>query len=76
MLEALREDRATQEIAAKKKIQRTPVTTWKRQAIDGLTGMFTDKARRAGDNEAKVKELHAKIGKLGVQNDFFSQRLA
>jgi transposase len=51
------------------------VTTWKRQAIDGLTGVFSDKVRRAEDNEAKVKELHAKIGKLAVENDFLSQGL-
>jgi len=51
------------------------VTTWKRQAIDGLTGVFSDKVRRAEDNEAEVKELHAKIGKLAVKNDFLSQGL-
>ena len=44
------------------------MTTWKRQAIDGLTGVFSDKVRRAEDNEAEVKELHAKIGKLAVEN--------
>ena len=32
----------------------------------GLTGVFSDKVRRADDNEAEVKELHAKIGKLAV----------
>ena len=42
----------------------TQVATWKRQAIDGLTGVFSDKARRVEDNEAEVKELHAKIGSI------------
>ena len=70
-LEALRGDRTAQEIAAKHKV----VTTWKRQAIDGLTGVFSVKVRRAEDNEAEVKELHAKIGKLAVENDFLSQGL-
>ena len=71
-LEALRGDRTAQEIAAKHKIHPTQVTTWKRQAIDGLTGVFSDKVRRAEDNEAEIKELHAKIGKLAVENDFLS----
>ena len=53
----------------------TQVATWKRQAIDGLTGVFSDKARRVENNEAEVKELHAKIGKLSVENDFLSQGL-
>ncbi|PZX12508.1 transposase [Celeribacter halophilus] len=67
-LEALRGDKTAQEIAAKHKIHPTQVTTWKRQAIDGLTGVFSDKAKKIEDNEAEVKELHAKIGKLVVEN--------
>ena len=69
-LEALRGDKTALEIAAKYKIHPTQVTTWKRQAINGLTGVFSDKVRKAEDNEAEVKELHAKIGKLAVENDF------
>jgi transposase len=74
-LEALRGDKTAQEIAAKHKVHPTQVTTWKRQAIDGLTGVFSDKVRKAEDNEAEVKELHAKISKLAVENDFLSQGL-
>ena len=37
--------------------------------------MFPDKARKTEDNEVDVKELHAKIGKLAVENDFLSQGL-
>jgi len=48
------------------------VTRWKRQAIYGLTGVFSDKAKKVEDNEAEVKERHAKIGKLAVENDLFS----
>ena len=74
-LEALGGERTVQEIAAKHRLHPTQVTTWKRQALDGLTGLFSDKVRRAEDNEAEVKELHAKIGKLAVENDFLSQGL-
>jgi len=42
-LRALRGDRTAQEIAAKHKVYPTQVTTRKRQAIDGLTGVFSDK---------------------------------
>lgn len=74
-LEALRGDRSVQEIAAKHRIHPTQVSTWKRQAIDGMTGVFSDKVKRADDNEVEVKELHAKIGKLAVENDFLAQGL-
>lgn len=41
-LEALRGDKTAQEIAAKHKIHPTQVTTWKRQAIDGLIPASAD----------------------------------
>jgi len=74
-LEALRGDRTVQEIAAKHRVHPTQVTPWKRQAIEGLTGVFSDKIKRAENNEAEVKELHARIGRLAVENDFLSQGL-
>ncbi len=74
-LEALRGDKTVQQIAAKHRLHPTQVTSWKRQAIDGLTGVFSDKVKRVENNEAEVKELHAKIGKLAVENDFLSQGL-
>ena len=74
-LEALRGDRSVQEIAAKHRVHPTQVGTWKRQAIEGLTGVFSDKVKRVEDNDAEVKELHAKIGKLAVENDFLAQGL-
>lgn len=71
---ALRGDRTAQEIAAKHRIHPTQVTTWKRQAIEGLTGVFSDKIRKAESNDDEIKELRAKIGKLAVENDFFVTR--
>jgi transposase len=64
-LEALRGDKTVQEIAAKRRLHPTQVSTWKRQAIEGMAGAFSD----------KIKELHAKIGQLAVENDFLSQGL-
>ena len=51
-LEALGGDKTAQEIAAKHKIHPTQVTTWKRQAIDGLTRVFSDKDRKAEPDQA------------------------
>ncbi len=75
-LEALRGDRTVQEIAAKHKVHPNQVSTWKRQAVDGLGAVFSNGAERAGrDHEAEVKELHAKIGELTVVNDFLAAGL-
>jgi transposase len=65
-LEALRGDRTVQQIAAKHRIHPTQVTTWKRQAIDGLTGVFSDKMKKAENNEAEVKELHVPLTGSGL----------
>ena len=60
-LAALRGDKTVQEIAAKHRIHPTQVTTWKRQAIDGLTGVFSDKVKRAEDNEVEIKGSTPKL---------------
>ena len=75
-LEALRGDKTVQEIAAKHKVHPNQVSTWKRQAIDGLSEMFsngTDRERQ--DHETEVRDLHAKIGQLTVERDFLARGL-
>ena len=75
-LEALRGDRTVQEIAAKHKVHPNQVSTWKRQAIDGLGEVFSngvDRARR--DHESDIRDLHAKIGELMVERDFLARGL-
>ena len=75
-LEALRGDRTVQEIAGKHRVHPDQVSTWKRQAIDGLGEVFSNGVDRAGSgHEAEVKELHAKIGELTVVNDFLAKGL-
>ena len=75
-LEALRGDRSIQEIAARHKVHPNQVSTWKRQAMDGLGTVFSNGAGEAGsDHEAEVHDLHAKIGQLTVERDFLEQGL-
>ncbi len=74
-LEALRGDRTIQEIAAKHRLHPTQVSTWKKQAVDGLSGVFSGGASPQGPGESEIKDLHAKIGRLAVENDFLAQGL-
>ena len=72
-LEALRGDKTVQEIASKHKVHPNQVSTWKRQAADGLPEVFsngTDRERQ--DRESEVRDLHAKIGQLTVERDFLA----
>ncbi len=75
-LEALRGDRTIQEIAGRHKVHPNQVSTWKRQAMEGLGAMFSngvDKARV--DHEDEIHDLHAKIGQLTVERDFLANGL-
>lgn len=74
-LEALRGDKTVQEIASKRQLHPTQVSTWKRQAIEGMANVFSDKVKKAENKDGEIKELHAKIGQLAVENDFLSQGL-
>ena len=58
------------------KVHPNQVSTWKRQAIDGLGDVFSGGADRArSDHGSEIKELHAKIGELTVVNDFLARGL-
>lgn len=75
-LEALRGDKTVQEIATKHKVHPNQVSTWKRQAIDGLGDVFSNGAEKAQhDREAEIHSLHAKIGQLTVERDFLEKGL-
>ena len=50
------------------------IAAWKRQAIEGMASTFSgagEAARAASD--AEVDKLHAKIGQLLVERDFFAK---
>ncbi len=60
-LEALRGDKTVQEIAAKHKVHPNQVSSWKRQAVDGLSGVFSNGAERAHrEHDGEVGDLHAR----------------
>ena len=72
-LDALRGDKTIQEIASRHRVHPNQVSTWKRQAMDGLNSIFSigaDKARV--DHEGEIHDLHAKIGQLTVERDFLA----
>jgi len=73
-LEALRGDKTIEEIAARHQVHPNRVSTWKRQAVEGMANVFARGGKPEGPTEAEVKEQHAKIGRLAVENDFFVRR--
>ena len=55
-LEALRGDKTVQEIAAKHQLHPNQVSTWKRQAIEGMADVFSG-GKHSGPTEAEVKDF-------------------
>lgn len=73
-LEAMRGERTVSELAAKHGVHPNMISGWKRQAIEGLAGVFDKKAdSAAGAQQSEVDRLHAKIGQLVVERDFLSK---
>lgn len=73
-LEVLRDDKTVHEIAAEHQLHPNQVSTWKRQAVDGMADVFSG-GKQSGPSEAGGKDLHAEIGRLAVENDFLSEGL-
>lgn len=73
-LEAIRGEQTLAELAAKHGVHPTMISNWKQQAIDNMTEAFSGKSERCRtDEEARIKELHAKIGQLMVERDFLAK---
>ena len=76
-LEALRERDPVQVIAARYEVHPNQVSAWKRQAVEDLEEVFSQPgSKRGGEHEATIRDLHAKIGELTVERDFFLRGLA
>jgi len=73
-LEAIQDELTVSELAAKHGVHPNLISGWKRQAIEGLAGVFDKKAESAAQSQHnEVERLHAKIGQLVVERDFLSK---
>ena len=61
-LEALREQDTVQKIASRHKVHPNQVSAWKRQALEGLSGVFEVGRNRGEEHDKTIRDLHAKIG--------------
>ena len=73
-LQALKGELTLSQLAAKHGVHQTMIAAWRKQAVEGLAGVFSGKAERAeGDREGELDKLHAKIGQLVVERDFLAK---
>ena len=73
-LEALKGELTLSELATKHGVHQTMIAGWRRQAVEGLSAVFSGKTEAAeGAREGELDKLHAKIGQLVVERDFLAK---
>jgi transposase-like protein len=76
-LAAIREEGTVAELASKYAVHASQIHAWRKAVQDGVVALFAgDKkaARTAAADQSKLTELHAKIGQLTMERDFFRDR--
>ena len=74
-LEALKEQRTVNEIAALYEVHPVQVSQWKKQAREGLADLFsTGRVRDEKDEEALRDRLYQEIGQLKVELDWVKKK--
>lgn len=71
-LAALRGDKTLAELSGQFDVHSNQIVQWKQQAVENLAAAF-DKGAGGQASEAEIRELHAKIGQLTLENDFLER---
>lgn len=72
-LEALKNDQTIVELAQRYQIHPNQITEWKKQLLENAADIFS--RDRKPEPMPSVKDLHAKIGQLSMENDFLANAL-
>jgi transposase len=76
-LEAIRGELTVAQLVARHGVHQTLINAWKKQAVEGMANVFSDKAEAAeAAREGEVEKLHAMIGQLVVERDFLRKASA
>ena len=72
-LEALKADQTLVELSERYQVHPNQITDWKKQLLEHANEIFSKE--RKPDQGPDIKDLHAKIGRLSMENDFLANAL-
>ena len=74
-LEAIRAERTLNELAGQFELHPTQVMQWKKQLVEGATGVFNGHADRNAIQESVLRDrLYQEIGQLKVELDWLKKK--
>ena len=74
-LAAVKGDKTLSELATQFDVHPNQMTQWKQQLLENVNQVFNKTSTVNSKDESIVKDLHAKIGQLTVENDFLAKVL-
>ena len=76
-LEALKNQKTLNELAAEYEVHPNQISTWKKQLLEDLPSLFTNgRAKAAANDEALQARLYEEIGRLKVEPDWMKKKAA
>ena len=74
-LAAIKGDRTLAELAQQFDVHPNQIAAWRTQLLEGASGVFGGPAAEGAPPQVDLKDLHAKIGQLTLENDFLAGAL-
>ena len=75
-LAAIKEEKTITELAGLYGVHATQITKWKKQALDSLSEIFSNKQeRRSQEEHENTEELYRQIGKQKVEIEFLKKKV-
>ena len=78
VLEVLREELTTSQIAAKYEIHQTILNKWRNIMLEGLPALFADPRKKSSgerEKDATIEDLYRQVGKLSMQLEWLKKKM-